>query len=506
MNGRDLDSSDEKDLFTDWDVPPEKDGGDRPLDESLTVPEVADRMKVALEQTFPESFWIVGEASGLERAVGGRSGHWYFNLVDDQAEGDRQRASLNVIMWRGTVEKLFGAKGKLVGQVEPVDGVVFRARVKADFYAPHGKVNFIIEEIDPSYTLGKLDQQRKEAVAKLEKEGAFQWNKEVPLGEVPLTIGVISSEGSAAHHDFMEGLESSPWAFRVFFCDARMQGNETFTTVAAALQALANLQVDCIALVRGGGSRLDLSWFDQEEIARAVASCPLPVLTGIGHEIDTSVSDLAAHRFFKTPTAVAEFLVGRARDGWDHVQTAWEETARFAQSALDEKSRGLLESADWLRSHAQTRVDGEYLGMAGLAARLSSLVSRGLERGGEFITLAVTRLVTGSQGKVLGDAESRLIRQAVRVQAMADGVLQQTQNDLTSRHDRLRLLDPARVLGRGYAWVRRSDGTTLKEVEKVAVGEGLTVRLRNGELDVTTQAIHPATEDGEAMTSSKEEE
>src|SRR6187401_1660991 len=123
-----------------------------------------------------------------------------------------------------------------------------------------------------------------------------------------------------------------------------MQGEDTSRTVRAALLAVAAQGLDCILLVRGGGSRIDLSWFDREDIARAIADCPVPVLTGIGHEIDTSVADLMAHRSFKTPTALAEFLVQAARLARDHAEDCWARALELAQRQLAESGDTLLDT------------------------------------------------------------------------------------------------------------------------------------------------------------------
>ena len=262
-----------------------------PAEPTLTVAQVAARIQSMLGAEFPRPFWLVGEVSGLAR---GRrdGGHWYFSLVDEAgsaggAAGGRDRACLHVILWSRTVTRLFGPRGRLGGALEPEDGLVLRVLVRPDFYAPGGKLSFIIEDVDPEFTLGDLDRQRKLLVQRLQAEGATERNKARELSLPVLRLGLVTAAGSAAWNDVLHTLAASELGFRVLHCDVRVQGERTGPEVCAALGVLAARGVDAILLVRGGGSRIDLSWFDREDIARAVSACPVPVLTGIGHEIDT---------------------------------------------------------------------------------------------------------------------------------------------------------------------------------------------------------------------------
>ncbi len=149
-------------------------------------------------------------------------------------------------------------------------------------------------------------------------------------------MGLITASGSAAEKDFRTGLDASPFPFRVRLVDCRMMGQSTEPQVVAALERLAASDVDVIVITRGGGSRGDLSYFDQQGIARAVAECPLPVVTAIGHEIDTSIADRVAHHSCKTPTAASEFLVGTLELATEKVSAAAERLFLSAGSLLEQ--------------------------------------------------------------------------------------------------------------------------------------------------------------------------
>jgi len=454
---------------------------EEPAVETLTVPQVGERLQRSIEEAFPEPFWMVGEASGLARYREGRDTHWYFNLVDDQAEGDR-RASLSVIMWRSTVSKLFGSRGRLKDLLDPTDGVVLRVLVKPNWYAPRGQISFVIEDVDPEFTLGNLDRERREVLARLTADGAIGWNKAHVLPEVPLELGLITSEGSAAHHDVMETLSSSGLGFRIAFCDARTQGAEASPSICAALFTLGRLPLDAILLVRGGGSRLDLSWFDKEDIARAVAGCPRPVLTGIGHEIDLSVADAVAHTEFKTPTATAEFLVARARDAAGRSEDAWARISQHAQTSLELMQSRLDEAARDLSRSSRAVLRDATAWVGECAHRMAVRADEQLAAAADGLSGARARLVGGAHMERLSRLEATLATDGARLASRALRILERQEDSLVAAEIRARLLDPLRVLQRGYAWLRRADGTLLKDAGAAAAGEALVAVMRDGEL------------------------
>ncbi len=484
-------ASDDWDLA--WDTAAPTDRGED--EETLTVPQVGERIQGLLRRGFPRPFWLVGEAVGWDRAraaaANRRSGrHWYFELVDDQAKGDR-RASLSVKMWQGTVEKLFGRRGRLRTRLEPADGLVLRALVKPDFYAPRGQLSFTIEDIDPEHTLGILDAQRREVLARLQGEGAHHWNKALVLPDVPLTVGLVTSRGSAAHQDVMKTLEQSGLGIRVLFCDARTQGAETTPSVCAALATLGRRGLDAVLLVRGGGSRLDLSWFDREEIARAVATCPVPVLTGLGHEIDTSVSDAMANTACRTPTAAAEFVVARVRQAADELEGA-------RVDLLDHVRRTLHDQRVWLERAGRDLRQGGLSALRDADVSLAACWREVLDRGAAALTAAQeavdrgrSRLVSGAHVEHLGRREGALAADAQRLATRADVNLSRADAALDALGERLRLLDPRSVLARGYAYLRRDDGRILMDAATAAPDQALTAVLRDGELDVRVTAARP---------------
>ncbi|MGQ0552877.1 MAG: exodeoxyribonuclease VII large subunit [Planctomycetota bacterium] len=451
-----------------------------------TIPQVAARLRSALSTAFPEPFWLVGEVNGLARSRHSSSGHWYFQLVDDQAPDPARRASLSVILWRQAAQRLFGPRGRL--PQPPEDGLVLRVRVKPDWYEPSGRLSFVIDDVDPEFTLGTLDRQRRELLARLTEDGSLQRNRSLPCPPVPLRLGLITAHESAAYNDVLSGLQSAAVGFQVLCCDARMQGVESGPSICAALATLAARRVEVILLVRGGGSRLDLSWFDREDIARAIAACPVPVFTGIGHEIDSSVADAVAQRSFKTPTAVAEFLVEQARTARRESEERFEQLTMLAREALAEHEEQLIDAAQGLRVAAVQRVTESSAGLLQLSARLRAGTERGLRGEEDVLAERLSRLRRGRHLQRLALLASGLERDVGRLGAAARSRCEALAAALEASAARARLLDPRQVLARGFAWLRRPDGSLLKDAARAVPRESLVVELRDGSLDVQVLA------------------
>ncbi len=184
-----------------------------------------------------------------------------------------------------------------------------------DFYAPTGRLGLKMAGIDPRFTLGELSQARDQVVRALVASGLFDANRARRLSPIPLRVGVVASVGSAAWHDFRDELDRSGFGFDLAVCDTRVQGEWAVPMVAAAIRTLTRRgDLDCVVVIRGGGARNELATFDAESIAVAIATSPVPVLTGLGHEVDRSVADEVAHTALKTPTACAGALIDAVHD------------------------------------------------------------------------------------------------------------------------------------------------------------------------------------------------
>jgi len=278
--------------------------------EFLTVSQLNNLIQNAIQASFPQPIWLCGEIQGYNR---NRSkNHIFFELVEKDPNSKNIIAKIGLVLFAGRKGHINDILKKSENAFQLKDDIEVKFACSIDFYPPHGAVRLIIESIDPTYTLGRFAQEKQKLIALLTKNGVLEKNKQCELPLVPMRIGLITSDDSAAFNDFYSELQKSDFGFQLHLRNALMQGKSTEGDICNAIDELSRMKgLDVIVITRGGGSIADLSCFDSKLISEKIADCPLAVLSGIGHEINISITDMAAHTYAKTPTAIAQFLVDR---------------------------------------------------------------------------------------------------------------------------------------------------------------------------------------------------
>ena len=404
---------------------------------TLSVAEVCELLGRAVRSAFPAEVWVRGEIHDLKRPP---SGHVYFDLCDPGELGGAMPARLSVALFakqRDVVNRILRRAG---GAVRMTDGVEVRLRGALEFHPPNGQLKLVMSLIDPAYTLGRLASEREQLLRRLAEEGLLDRNRSLPLCTAPLRVALVTSLGSAAAHDFLAELERSQLSFRVLAFDTRVQGEGAARSVGRTVARAARADVDVVVVVRGGGARTDLATFDAEAAVRAVAGAAVPVWTGIGHEIDTSLCDAVAHRCFKTPTAVAAALVDRVAGHLDAIERRWTEIRARALGSLD------VAQAD--------------------------LTGRG-------------RRLRRDTDSALRLAEARLAASGDRVQRGAESALRHATLGIDGRAAVVGALDPARALARGWSITRDGAGRLVRDPAEVDPGARLTTTVAGGTITST---------------------
>lgn len=384
--------------------------GDRIADSAQSVSELIGAINAVLTRQFRD-VWVYGEVGKVSQPS---SGHVYFDLVEDN---DGEKHVISVKLWRGVRQRLMPKMQQ--HDMDIVSGIKVRIRGTPDVYGASGQFGFKMSDIDPRFTLGDLAAQRDEIIAKLKLEGLYDRNRHLALPLVPLSIGVVTSKGSAAHADFLKTLEESNIGFTVTLCDVRVQGDGSAEQVAAAITLLGSQPlVDVVAVIRGGGSRTDLATFDNEIVARAVATCKAPVFTGIGHDVDKSIADEVAFSWNKTPTACAVAIVERVNEFVRQVDSAAQRIANVVLAALANSERRVANAVGRLRTLRLTVLDAAKSRIDLLATEIAGFDPVVLMRRGWSITY-------NADGKVL-----KSVKQAKRGEGLttrvADGAIVST--------------------------------------------------------------------------------
>ena len=354
-----------------------------PPQEALSVSEVTSRVKEHLETRFAD-VWVTGEISNLTRAS---SGHMYLSLKDENA-------LLRAVVWRGAVPLL---------AIEPSDGLEVVCHGRLEVYAPRGTYQLTIDRLHAVGT-GALEARLRKLHAMLEQEGLFAPGRKRPLPPFPTRVAVVTSPTGAAIADFLKTLLSRWPSCEVFVVPSRVQGAGAAEELAAALATAARIRppVDAIALIRGGGSLEDLWAFHEEVLVRAVAASPIPLVSGIGHEIDISLTDLAADLRALTPTDAAVRIApdrvqvaATVNTLGSRLQSGLQQRLDLARERIQQLARSrILSDPSWLVRDRRGSLEQD-------AARLKRLGTGAMERAGERLRAAVGRLEAGSPLKLL---------------------------------------------------------------------------------------------------------
>ena len=431
------------------------------------------RVRGALVVAFPRDvpLWVRGEIQSISDH---RSGHCYMDLVDADAPRHVETPVLKVNCWRSVWGPL---KESLAKQGVSLDtGMTVSLRGRVEFYAPRGQVNFIVAELDVHALLGRLAQQRAALVAALGKEGLLTANRGIPVADVPLRVGLVASPGTEGYRDFLGQLLGSGLGFRVVHAPAQVQGLAGAASVVAALRALADAGCDLVVVVRGGGAKADLAAFDSESVARAIATYPLPVWTGIGHSGDESVADIVANRAFITPTECGQEIAARTAAWWASVaDRAWVVAERARQVPIAAERRDAL---------ARERL------VAGVRRQLARHGERLGDRG-ERIGLQAPRVVDS--------AATSVVRRAARVGPLTLGLLGREADKVVSWRRLLAAYDVGRQLERGYTLTFDGDGRIVRTVAGLDAGSVLVTRFADGTARSAVQTVDQAAPAGTAV-------
>ncbi len=400
------------------------------MTETLTVSELVGLLDTAVANAVPGAVWVQGEVSEFRRTGRGAA---FFRLVDPSAtEHSIEVAARGRLMME--VDRALETAG--VGSLR--SGIEVRLQGTVGLRRSRSLIQIGLLEVDPTFTVGRLAIDRGQILARLQADGTLAANKRLDLPLVPLRIGLVTSRGSAAHADFVDQLRRPGYRFSVLTVQASMQGEDSPQRVVRALERLSSEELDVVAVVRGGGSKLDLASFDNEAVGRAIGAMSVPVITGIGHEIDRSVADEAAAIVTKTPTAAAEWIVARVAD--------------YARR-LDMARRSIRDEAVGAERRARDRLDHR-------ASQLSE-VRGSLARQDDQLTHLHRGMVEAARGGLLRQRE--LVR-CVDETISTIGV------------------EP--TLRRGFALVNKENGSVVRSTRSVGRGDRVVVRFADGTVDM----------------------
>lgn len=391
----------------------------------LTVSQLTAQIKGLLETDFDHIF-VVGEVSNAKVHP---SGHWYFSLKDKDA-------TLPCVCFKNSNSSV---KFKLE------DGLMLVARGRISVFAPRGSYQMVVNTLEP-VGVGEWQLAFEQLRAQLESEGLFDPLRKRPIPILPKAIGVVTSPSGAALKDILSALHRRNRHVSVVISPARVQGEGSAEEIARAINDLQHIEgIDVILVARGGGSIEDLWSFNTELVARAVAESKIPVISGVGHESDVTICDLAADLRAPTPTAAAE-LVARGR-------------------------AELLDKWSFLNNQLLSRTD----------TRLTAYRAQLLRLNPNHALLRYQERLKRNQLKVKHCRES--------IMFSITHSLSKAKHRLTQNHEKLLALGPKNVLNRGFAIIRSEDGNIVRDTASLTVGDRLVATLSNGRAILKVESI-----------------
>jgi exodeoxyribonuclease VII large subunit len=424
----------------------------------FTVSELNRHAKAVLEQTFP-LLWVSGEISNLARAP---SGHWYFSLKDSQAQ-------VRCAMFRHKYQML---------DFKPENGMQVEARVLVTLYEARGEYQLGVESMRRA-GLGALFEAYEKLKGQLAAEGLFDEASKRPLPAFPRRIGIVTSPAAAALRDVITTLGRRMPGIPLILYPTPVQGTGAAAQIASAIQsAAARMECDVLIVCRGGGSIEDLWAFNEEIVARAIAACPIPVISGVGHETDISIADFVADRRAPTPTAAAEMAAPNRQELHQRLDALHRRLIRQTWQGLEQQMQKLDYLARRL-THPGQHILVQKQHLVHLRLRLQQAARRSLEQQTWTCQQWQIRLASAAPTPARQIQAITILEQ--RLKSAMSNTFHRHQTSLNKQETSLQHLNPAAVLQRGYSMVRTRAGKLVQDSRQLAVNDDIAITFARGE-------------------------
>ncbi|MBN2613497.1 MAG: exodeoxyribonuclease VII large subunit [Bacteroidales bacterium] len=443
----------------------------------LSLFELNHLIKNLIRDGLAPAYWVVGEISELKINA---SGHCYLELIEKNEKTDYIKARSRATIWSSNFRMIKPYFESSTGTALSA-GIKIMVRATVDFHEVYG-LSLNIIDIEPTFTVGELARQKQLIINRLTEEGVVDMNKELEFPRLPKHIAVISSKTAAGFGDFCDQLQNNDYGFKFYIklFPAFMQGEETENSIISALEQIHRYDkyFDVAVIIRGGGSQADLASFNNYRLAVHIAQFPIPVITGIGHEQDETVTDIVAHTSLKTPTAVAEFIIGNFLE---------------EKGLLEEYAAMLAEHAGMIVEEQKERIQQTAILFSQSARKQLSAFERFIDN--KKISLAyVSRNKTESGFSAFREitkniallVRSKMLKSTHRLDLMKNSALQLTRSKISLVRYRLNELEnrnlylsPSEILKRGYS-ITRCNNRVVKDASALKEGDMLETIFYKG--------------------------
>jgi exodeoxyribonuclease VII large subunit len=436
-------------------------------------------VRQTLEQSLPGFYWVVAEINEINV----NNGHCFMELIEKGADSEKIIAKARATIWAYQFRMVHPYFVSMTGR-ELAAGLKVMLQVSAVFHELYG-FSLQVTDINPSYTVGELALQKQQILQQLEDEGVIDMNRELEPAEVPQRIAVISSPSAAGYGDFTKQLlnNSAGYAFRQTLFPAVMQGNEAEDSVTAALEKIFEREdeFDVVVMIRGGGSQSDLHCFNSYRIASSIAQFPLPVLTGIGHDRDETIADRVANIALKTPTAVAEYLIDQAETFDGYLQNLSQRLSESVTAAVQQPIGHIRGQSHRLQRIMQTFAHRQDKELMMYRFRLNDIAREIIaQHQSKRVNMAIS--LQSVVKHTLTERKNKFPELERRIHSTVSTKLKTEEAKAKWLKDKLHLLNPERLLERGYS-ITSSNGKIVRSVSGLTAGQKLETRLSDGTVE-----------------------
>jgi exodeoxyribonuclease VII large subunit len=455
------------------------------------MPEIANNRKIyslleissgisrAISRAFPDYYWVKAEITKLNFYP--KSGHCYPDLVEKH--NGLIKAQIRANIWAGNFNKI-NEKFKTVTGEPLKDGLKILFLAKVNYHEHYGLALNILD-VEPSFTLGEMAREKQLTVEKLIREGLLEENRKRPLPLLPKRVAVISVETSKGYSDFKNVLEKNAWHYRfaLSLFPALLQGDGAVSSISAQLSAVASRhkEFDVVTIIRGGGGDVGLNAYDNYHLAKAVALCPLPVITGIGHSTNLTVVQMVAFANKITPTEAGHFLIQQFHNFAGRLENAEAKIERYSLEILTAEKQHFSQSAKMFAVHTRNLFSRHKTQWVYLMRRLEQSVPGLLVKTNEQLISVASHLKYQPVQKVRNEMQKLgNVQRLLEIHTMQS--IRKSDSRLGLLESKISLLKPENILKKGYS-ISTVDGKILRSADAVKSGQRLKTKLYKGEIE-----------------------
>ena len=447
------------------------------MTKNLTLSELQLLIRDSIYLSLPDFYWVVAEISEMKQ---NSSGHCYLELIEKRDDETNIKAKVKAIIWNNRYDFIKAFFENATGS--PLQaGLKVLLKAQVEYHELYG-LSLVVTDIDPSFTIGEMAAKRLSIIRRLEEEGVFNMNKELELPLVPQRIAVISSSNAAGYRDFINHLKNNSYgySFSVKLFESTMQGAQNEQGIINALYSIEQTseQFDVVVIIRGGGSQADLGWFDNYNIAFHVTQFTLPIITGIGHDKDLTVTDLVACRSTKTPTAAADIIIELTTETENYLLELGDNIKTLALESLDQfrdmlelSEKKLIPLANFVLSalrHKISEIHHSFIRIIGEQAHKAEIKTEKLKM--KLSSIAMTNIknrcndILMMKSLLASSARKLIIKEEKRIATFANT---------------LEILSPENVIKRGYT-ITCQDGRIIKSLQNLETGDIIETMFSDG--------------------------